>query len=156
MVFLIMTMCVHKALRLEFGHWVSSIRNPLSDQRGITSVQLALFAPVLFISVLTTFDLGRMMMAQNTLVHAADEAVRFAMVRSASSEQTASESDIVKLIRNRMTGLDVDRAVVDVSWVPENQPGAYVTVSVDYPYSLPAIGIGSINLRGSSGTIVTH
>ena len=100
--------------------------------------------------------MGQMLMAQNTLVHAANEATRFAMVRSAASDQVASEQDIVALVKGKMTGLDTTQAVVSVNWTPENQPGARVTVDVDYPYTLSTLGLGTINLNGSSSNFVTH
>ncbi len=127
-----------------------------SDRRGISSVQFAMVLPALLATVMGTVEMGRMLMAQNTLVHAANEATRFAMVRSATSDQTASEQDIVTLVKGRMPGLNTNHAVVSVNWTPENQPGARVTVDVDYPYSLSTLGLGTINLKGSSSTFVTH
>lgn len=124
------------------------------DQHGISSVQFAMILPALAAVVLGTVDMGRLMMAQNTLVHAANEATRFAMVRSASSEHTASKDDIVALVKGRMPGLDSSQAVVNVNWTPENQPGARVTIDIDYPYALATLG--TVNLKSSSSTFVTH
>ena len=126
------------------------------DRRGVSSVQFAFVLPALIATIMGTIDMGRMLMAQNTLVHAANEATRFAMVRSAASTQAASEQDIVALVKGRMPGLDTNQAVVRVNWTPENQPGGRVTVDVDYPYSLSALGLGTINLNGSSSTFITH
>ena len=126
------------------------------DSRGISSVQFALVLPFVVAAIMGTIDMGRMLMAQNTLVHAANEATRFAMVRSAASSQAASEQDIVALVKGSMTGLATNQAVVRVNWTPENQPGARVTVDVDYPYSLSALGLGTVNLKGSSSTFITH
>ncbi|MDH3663872.1 MAG: pilus assembly protein [Alphaproteobacteria bacterium] len=137
-------------------HSASSLRRLLSDRRGIASVQFAMALPVLFGTIMGTVDMGHMLMAQNTLVHAANEATRFAMVRSASSEHAVSKEDIVALVKVRMTGLDASQAEVKVNWIPENQPGARVTVDVDYPYTLSALGMGTVNLKGSSSTFVTH
>ncbi len=126
------------------------------DRRGVTAVQFALVVPALVATIMGTVEMGRMLMTQNTLVHAANEATRFAMVRSASSDHVASKADIVALVKGRMVGLDADQATVSVDWTPENQPGARVTVNVDYPYTLSALGLGTINLKGSSSTFVTH
>jgi Flp pilus assembly protein TadG len=128
----------------------------IADRRGVTSVQLALVLPALLAAIMGVIDMGRMLMTQNTLVHAANEAARYAMVRSASSDQAASEQDIVTLVKGRMPGLDPDRAVVAVNWAPANQPGGRVTVSVNYPYALSALGMGVVNLNGSSSTFITH
>jgi hypothetical protein len=78
------------------------------------------------------------------------------MVRSASSDHVASEADIVALVKGSMTGLDVNQAVVNVNWIPQNQPGAQVTVNVNYPYTLSALGLGTVNLNSSSSTFVAH
>lgn len=137
-------------------HAAPSFRRLLSDRRGISSVQLALVLPMLVATIMGTIDMGRLLMAHNTIVHAANEATRFAMVRSASSAQTASEQDIVSMVKGRMTGLDTASAVVSVNWTPENQPGAHVTVNVDYPFTVSTLGLGTINLKTSSSTFITH
>lgn len=125
-----------------------------ADCRGVTGVQYAMVLPALVGVIMGTIDMGRMMMAQNTLVHAANEATRFAMVRSATSDHVASEDDIIALVKGSMTGLNASHAVVSVNWIPENQPGARVTVDIDYPYNLSAMG--TVNLKGSSSNFVTH
>lgn len=126
------------------------------DRRGISTVHFALVVPMVVATVSGTIDMGRLLMAHNTIVHAANEAVRFAMVRSASSDQPVSEQDIVTLVKGRMVGLDTSDTVVNVSWTPENQPGAHVTVNVDYPYTMSTLGLGKINLKSSSSTFITH
>ncbi|MGI9419666.1 MAG: TadE/TadG family type IV pilus assembly protein [Geminicoccaceae bacterium] len=127
-----------------------------SDRRGISTVHFALVLPMVLATILGTIDMGRLLMTHNTLVHAANEAARFAMVRSASSDQVVSEEDIVTLAKGRMTGLDPAYAVVSVNWIPENQPGAHVTVNVGYPYTMSTLGLGTINLKSSSSTFITH
>lgn len=106
-------------------------RRLCSDRRGISSVQFI-------------------------LVHAANEAARFAMVRRASSDHVASEEDIVALVKGRMVGLDGAQAAISVNWTPESKPGGRVTVNVDYPHTLSALGLGTVNLNGSSSTFITH
>lgn len=133
-----------------------SLLNLWSDLRGISSVQFALALPMVLAAIMGTIDMGRLLMAHNTIVHAANEATRFAMVRSSSSDQTASEQDIVSLVKGSMTGLDIDNAVVSVNWTPENQPGAHVTVNVNYPFTVSTLGLGTINLKSSSSTFITH
>ncbi len=152
----IMMRTVRLAAKVAFGCRINLLGRLWSDRRGISSVQFAMVLPALMVTVLGTVEMGRMLMAQNTLVHAANEATRFAMVRSATSDQTASEQDIVALVKGRMTGLDTNQAVVSVNWIPENQPGGRVIVDVDYPYSLSNLGLGAINLNGSSSTFITH
>lgn len=132
------------------------LRRLFSDRRGNTTIHFALILPALLATIMGTIDMGRMLMAQNTLVHAANEAARYAMVRSAASDNAASEQDIVAMIKGSMVGLDGDQAAISVAWTPENQPGGRVTVNVDYPYSLTALGLGTVNLNGSSSTFITH
>lgn len=140
--------------RHALGLMADRVSRLFADQRGITAVQYGMVLPALVAVIIGTMDMGRLMMAQNTLVHAANEATRYAMVRSAASDQSASEEDIIDLAKGRMTGLDTSQALVSVSWSPDNQPGARVTVDIDYPYSLSTMG--TVNLKGSSSTFVTH
>ncbi len=135
---------------------VRSLLQLLSDYRGISTVHFALVLPMVLATIMGTIDMGRLLMAQNTIVHAANEAARFAMVRSASSDHAVSEQDIVTLVKGQMSGLDTSHTVVSVNWVPENQPGAHVTVNVDYPYTMSTLGLGTINLKTSSRTFITH
>jgi Flp pilus assembly protein TadG len=139
-----------------FGRSATRLHCLWLDQRGIIGLRFTLVVTALLVSVMATFEVGRVVMVQNTLAYAASEATRFAMVHSAASDYVASEEDIVALARGRMTGLDITQAVVGVNWIPENQPGAYVAVDVAYPYSLSAFGLGTINLNSSSGTFIAH
>jgi Flp pilus assembly protein TadG len=126
------------------------------DRRGISAAHFALFLPIVLGTVMGISDLGGMLLAQNTIVHAANEATRFAMVRSASTSYAASKDQIVSLVQGSLNGLDEAQAVISVDWIPENKPGAHVTVNVEYPYALSALGFGTINLNGSASTLITH
>ena len=140
----------------SFGRLAMSLHRLWLDQRGIVGLQSTMVVTALLVSVMATFEVGRVVMVQNTLAYAASEATRFAMVHSAASERVASREEIVALAKGRMAGLDTNQAVVGVNWIPENQPGAYVTVDVAYPYALTSFGLGKINLNSSSGTVITH
>ncbi|MEZ5931304.1 MAG: TadE/TadG family type IV pilus assembly protein [Alphaproteobacteria bacterium] len=143
--------------RKIWAHTATRLGSLGADQQGISSVQYAMVLPAVLAAVMGTVDMGRMMFAQNTLVHAANEATRYAMVRSEASDHMATKEDVVALAKGKMTGLDATQAVVEVRWdPPENVPGARVTVDIDYPYTLSALGLGTVNLNGSSSTFVTH
>jgi Flp pilus assembly protein TadG len=132
------------------------LRRLVTAEAGITGVQFAMALPVILGMVFGVVEMGRLMMAQNTLVHAANEAARFAMVRSGEADTVATEADIITLAKQRMTGLDPERATVSVVWTPANQPGGRVTVAVDYPYSFSSLGLKPINLNGAASTIIAH
>jgi Flp pilus assembly protein TadG len=134
----------------------AALRRLVPAEAGITGVQFAMALPVILGMVFGVVEMGRLMMAQNTLVHAANEAARFAMVRSGEADTVATEADIITLAKQRMTGLDPERATVSVVWTPANQPGGQVTVAVDYPYSLSSLGLQPINLNGTASTIIAH
>ena len=135
--------------------WHTAIRLIL-DRRGLTAAHFALFLPIVLGTVMGINDLGGMLLAQNTIVQAANEATRFAMVRSASTSYAASKDQIVSLVQGSLSGLDKAQAVISVDWIPENKPGAHVTVNVEYPYALSALGFGTVNLNGSASTLITH
>ena len=55
-----------------------------------------------------------------------------------------------------MTGPDNANAVVNVDGIPENEPGACVTVNIDYPCAMVTLGLGPINHKSSANTFITH
>jgi len=126
------------------------------DRRGVSSAHLALILPVVLGTIMGVIDMSGLLITKNTIMHAANEAARVAMVQHASSDQMPSTDDIIAVVKGSMLGLDIDQAVVQVDWAPEDEPGARVTINVDYPYALSALGLGTVNLKGSSSNIMTH
>jgi Flp pilus assembly protein TadG len=129
-------------------------QNIWADQSGITALQFALALPAILATIMGTIEMGQLMMAQSTLVHAASEGTRYAMVRGSTAETIASETEINTFVKDHLTGLDTAKATVSVQWQPNNQPGAQVVIDIDYAYDFAALHLDPITLSGSSTQFV--
>ena len=75
----------------------------LSDVRGDSLVEFALFLPTLLLILMGIFDVGRAFYTHNVITNAAREGARYGVVHPSSSVQ-----DVVDAAREFMVGLDED------------------------------------------------
>jgi hypothetical protein len=114
--------------------------------------------PVFFFAVMGTIEFGRGLFAANELNHLAREAVRYAVVRSSSSDFPASAGDVTRFVREQATGLVADEIDVDTDWDPSNVPGAFVAVSLRYRFEpvLAFLPDSLKDLRGYARGVVAN
>jgi Flp pilus assembly protein TadG len=123
---------------------------------GVVEVALALTAFILLTA--GVIDMSRAMMAYSTLTHASAKAARFASVRSAQSEDPASNGEIETQAVNAAAGLVEANLTVNTDWTPLNAPGAVVQVTMSYNFTpvVPLVPKDLIVLTGSSRMTVSH
>ncbi len=111
---------------------VSRQRHPGGDDRGQTTVELALALPFVVLLIMVLAQVGLVLRDQQMAVHAAREGARAAAV---SGDSGAAEQAAVAA-----TGLDRDR--LDVSVTGREGEGSRVRVTVRYrsPTELPLVG----------------
>ncbi len=98
-------------------------------QRGNALVESALTA-IIFLTVLFgVVGFGRAIWAYSWTAHAAREATRYASVRGSKSGQAP---DINTFVTSNMMGLDSAQVTVTHQWLPDNDPGSTVEVTVQY------------------------
>jgi Flp pilus assembly protein TadG len=114
--------------------------------------------PVFFFAMMGTIEFGRGLFAANELNHLAREAVRYAVVRSSSSDFPASAGDVTQFVREQATGLVADEINVDTDWDPSNVPGAFVEVSLRYRFEpvLAFLPDSLKDLRGYARGVVAN
>lgn len=133
----------------------------LHEQRGIATVEFAICAPVLFLLMLATAELGRAMFQYNTLIKAVRDGARYAAGASTSSQRIVVITDQVRNeTRNLvvtgnvggagaplLTGLTVNNVTLN------NVGNGFISVSATYTFTpmlgatLPTFGLGpAINL----------
>ena len=130
----------------------------IADCRGSAAVEFALLLPVFISIVIGLIEISRFMFTSHSLDFGVREATRYAMVRSATSEDPATTSSIEDVIKARSTGLDPTKLTVTVSYAPNNAPGSVVTVQANYDFRFlaPIVPIDPVSLTSSSQMLVMN
>lgn len=120
-------------------------RRLFRDAHGAKVVEMALVSTLLFTITFGTVEFGRMVLDYHVVSTAAEEGVRYAVVRGSSSGRAASAGEIATYVAGRSTGL-LSPANVIVTWPTNNAPGSVVQVRVEYSFSpivtlLPDTGV---------------
>lgn len=133
----------------------AQIRVGHRSERGSTLVESALAFTVFFMFVFGIIDMSRMVGNYNQVAHAAREAVRYAIVRGASTNSPATQTTIANQAKTQLPGMDPASVTVTATWNPDNNPGGVVSVTVSYPYTFIAPYMpGSFTLRSRSSGYV--
>jgi Flp pilus assembly protein TadG len=112
----------------------SSIRN----ERGQTMTEFALILPLMLLLVFSVIQFGFVFNDYLSLTDAVRAGARKAAVsRHESCQKCVTEARV----RQAADDLDQDQLAVDVVASPGWEPGADVTVTAKYPYSLNLLGV---------------
>ena len=132
----------------ESAHQLSGIRPAssaaTSPGRRVaqTAVEFAIVLPILLLLILGLVNLGVLITTQLVCTQAAWEGAR---AGATLTDPAHGDAEIMGAVRSALTGLDPDRAEVDIDPMqtefPRNQPypmprGESLTVSVEYPLTL--------------------
>jgi Flp pilus assembly protein TadG len=102
------------------------------SQRGGTLVEGALVFLVFAILMAGIMELGVVGFAANSVSFAAHRAARFGSLRGGASGRPASISEIQASATSAAAPLNALNLNVAVAWLPDNQPGSSVQVTVSY------------------------
>ena len=111
-----------------------------SRRRGSTLVESALVMLVFGVLIAGIMEVGVIGFAANAVTFAAHRAARFGSLRGSTSGHAATSDDIKASAASYAAPLNAGNLTVAVSWVPNNQPGSSVQVTVSYvlrPVVLP-------------------
>ena len=98
--------------------------------RGAAAVEFAIVAPVFFMLVMGSIELGRALMVQQVITNASRVGVREAIALN------TSESDVINIATNYAAGGAVPGVLVNVSPSPAAAAaGDEITVNVSIPYA---------------------
>lgn len=101
-------------------------------------------------------EFGRAVWTYSTLAYASREAVRYAIVRGATSGRPASEDQVEDVVRAHVTGLNPEELEVSTTWTPDNEPGSTVQVTVEHEFH-PIIPAGmAFELQATSRMVVAY
>ena len=112
------------------GKSPSTNRRNRSRRRGATLVEFAIVAPLLFLLILGMLELGRMVMVEQFLTHAAREGARRGILEQATA------SDVETVVADYLSGGTISGTTITVSPTELTDIGSRdpVSVSISVPY----------------------
>ena len=134
------------------------------DHRGQTLVETALILPILVLILTAFFDFGRVVLANDTLSHAAREAARYAIVHGGSSANPCPvgppAEDAVVPVASASCPFPSPSKESIYQAARENAEFGGITVTVEVCYGEGCVGdtdaADATNERGTPVTVTVH
>jgi Flp pilus assembly protein TadG len=135
-------------------------RRTRSDRSGVTTVEFAVVAPVVFLFIIGLIIGAMGVFRYQQTAWLAREGARFAAVRGSKYEITtgnpaATEADIQDFVAKKAASLDLARLTTQVSWDPNNRQNSRVIVTVRYQW-VPEAYLGGIELHSTSKMQISY
>lgn len=108
----------------------------MKSRRGSTLVESALALTAFVILMAGIMEVGFSLFAANSITYAAQRAARYASLAGSTSGHPAQAADIQTVAQSYAAPLSP--ITVNVSWLPDNNPGSSVQVQVIFAFK-PAI-----------------
>ncbi len=127
-------------------------------QRGNAMIESALTAVLLFMLIFGIVGFGRAIWAYGWVSHAAREATRWAAVRGSESGRAAAASDVTNFVSQQLAGLTNNNNELNVAttWSPNNSPGSFVQVTVQYTCTQIVPWVPQIVVSSSSQMMIAQ
>jgi Flp pilus assembly protein TadG len=139
-------------------------RSLLNRKAGQSTVEMALVAPVILLTMIGVFDVGRMIWTYNLLAEATREGARYAIVHGSLSSAPAGPSpdspEVTADVRDHALGLLPSDLTVSSSWLDSsNDRGCRVRVESRYQFRLITtlpLNDFSVPLQSTSEMVIAH
>jgi Flp pilus assembly protein TadG len=136
------------------------------DERGQAMLEFALTSVIFLTLIFFVIDGGRILWQHLTVTQAASTVARYASFHGANSAADGydtitpgNDARLKQLVLENATGLDPVQLTVHGTWQPNNEPGARVTVAIDYVTS-PVVSLFwpnlSFTLHGEQTAVVQN
>ena len=127
-------------------------------ENGSALIEGALTFTIFIMLVFGIMDLCRLMWWYNGLPYLAREGTRFAAVRGSTSSSPAAATDVTTAVTAKAIGYQSSNLSVSTTWIPDNNPGSAVRVTVAYPFRplVPYVPSGTITLSSISQLTITQ
>jgi len=145
----------------KLNHITKLTASLLRNSAGSTATEFALTFPIYLATILFLVEVGRIAFTQGVIIHAAQEAGRYALVH-----YDATETEVQALAQANLLGLDPDNLTAIIVTAPTDPTDQtkLVSVEVQYRYTpilplgalLPGDGLSGISLRGISRGFITE
>ncbi len=122
--------------------------------KGTTTVEMALVIVAFFVLIIGLIDVGRGVVAFNSITSAATDAARHAIVHGSRATTPASSTSIENYVKGKLPGLSgVQVATV---WDPDNSQGSTVEITVQYRFRPVVALFQPVTLRASSQMAISY
>ncbi len=130
-------------------------RRLLGDQRGVSAIEFAILAPVLFTLLLGTIEFGRMFYIRQGMENATEQALRFYMLNPASAQSTVTQTLQSAMVGGMGSQLSV--AYADTANCNSRSASTLkcTTITVTYPFHFVAgfLGLADRTLTARGQTV---
>jgi len=142
-------------------NFLSSFTRFRRETKAVAAVEFSLTFPIYLAVVILVIEMARIIFTYAVVMHAAEEATRFALVN-----YNATTTEIQNVAKNSLIGLDPDNltAIIVTAPVDVSDQTKLITVEVDYKY-VPILPIhkfvesaakNGFSLTGSSKGFLTE
>jgi Flp pilus assembly protein TadG len=128
-------------------------------------LEIALSFTAFLLLTVGVMEFAMAVYAFNFCSYASGEAARWASVRGAQYSSSATpplpaltQQDVTNYVQSQMVALDTSRLSVTASWLPDNNPGSTVQVTVAYTV-VPLAFLSlkqNLQVSNTSQTIIVH
>lgn len=129
-------------------------------RRGASMVEFSLVFILFLMMVAGVFEVGRAVWTYNSLMLAAKEGARYAMVHGAKNPIQSGGASVVQFTKGRAVGIPSNSINATVVYLPDDQPGSQVRVTASHTLKTivgPLLGLGSqVTLAGSSTKTIVN
>ena len=121
-------------------------------------VEFAIAALVFLLLVFAVLNFSMAIYSYNLVSNAAREATRYASVHGSSASSPASLADVEQFVQNEAPGLNPANLTVNTSWNPDNNPGSFVRVQVQYNFDfvMPFVSLSAVSLVSTSQLVIAQ
>ena len=121
-------------------------------------VEFAMTAIVFFLLVFAILNFSIAVYAYNLVSYAAREGTRYASVRGSSAPSPAAAADIERFVKSESSGLSPANLTVKTIWNPDNNPGSFVRVQVQYKFDfvMTFVSLPELSLASTSQLVIAQ
>ena len=126
--------------------------------RGQATVEFGMTAVVFFLLLFAIMNFSLAVYAYNQVSYAAREGTRYAAVRGATAPTPAGSDDVAQFVKSESAGLNAGNMIVNTTWSPDNNPGSFVKVDVQYTFNfvMPFVTLPQLSLESTSQLVITQ
>jgi Flp pilus assembly protein TadG len=125
-------------------------------RRGSTLVESAIVAAVFLLLLAGIMECARLGFAYNAVSYSAQCAARYAAVRGSGSGHAVQAADVESVARNYTAALGNSQVQVTTTWLPDNNPGSTVQVSVAYAFGTPLLPLSGLTLHTTARAVISQ
>jgi Flp pilus assembly protein TadG len=129
-----------------------------SFDTGQAMLEFAMTSVVFFMLVFGITNFSMAVYTFNQVSYAAREGTRYASVRGATAPAPAGADDVAAFVKSEWAGENPTNLTVSTTWNPDNNPGSFVIVNVQYTFNfvMPFMNLPQLSMESTSQLAITQ